>query len=122
MVIKMKLKDSWKLIILVVLAIIGSLLIYYNTQVKNNITSDEKKFKEEYESLNGKTNASNKKYLDVNISENNNIIYTSYEEIFNIIDNKKSAIIYFGFPECPWCRNAMPVLIEAASDYGVDQI
>ena len=50
MVIKMKLKDSWKLIILVVLAIIGSLLIYYNTQVKNNITSDEKKFKEEYES------------------------------------------------------------------------
>ena len=31
-------------------------------------------------------------------------------------------MIYFGFPECPWCRNAVPVLIETAKEIGIDKI
>lgn len=31
-------------------------------------------------------------------------------------------IIYFGFPECNWCRSAIPVLLKAAKENGVEQI
>ena len=33
-----------------------------------------------------------------------------------------SGVIYFGFPECPWCRNAVSVLLDAASETGIDKI
>lgn len=81
--------------------------------------TDSIKFKEEYESLNGKTNDNNKKYKTLNISEDNNIIYSSVDEIINILESG-TGVIYFGFPECPWCRNAVPVLLDAADETGSD--
>lgn len=30
--------------------------------------------------------------------------------------------IYFGFPQCPWCRNAVPVMNEAAEAVNLDEI
>ena len=42
------------------------------------------------------------------------------EEIFDILDG--TGIIYFGFPECPWCRNAVPVLLDAAEEVGIEKI
>lgn len=34
----------------------------------------------------------------------------------------EDAIIYFGFASCPWCRNAVPVLLDAAKELNVDKI
>lgn len=73
---------------------------------KDNKISDELKFKEEYEK-------DNDKYIKINIKENNNIIYADEEEIKNILDT--TGIIYFGFKDCPWCRNAIPVLIDTVA-------
>lgn len=85
-----------------------------------NINGDAIKFKKEYESLNG-TKSNNKEYKKVEISKNNPIKYSNYDEIIDVIKNK-TGIIYLGFPECPWCRNAVPVLLEAARDNNIDTI
>lgn len=73
-------------------------------------------FKQEYEELND-----NDKYIDVEIPSDNPIVYSSYDEIEDII-TEGTGVIYFGFPECPWCRNAVPQLIEAAKEVGLDKI
>ncbi len=96
-------------IIIIISALLISIAIYI---VYTN--TDNYKFASEYNSLNGKKTESGKTYLKVNI-KTNNVKYTSYKEVFDILDSK-TGIIYFGFPECPWCRNALPVLLEAADD------
>ena len=85
-----------------------------------NYESDSLKFKKEYESLNG-TKIGNHKVKNLSISKNNPIKYASYDEVIDVI-KKGTGIIYLGYPECPWCRSAIPVLLEAASDYKIDTI
>ena len=87
----------------------------------SNKESDAKKFKDEYESLNNKTSVSGHKIKSLKISSNNPIKYSNYDEIIDVIKNK-SGVIYLGYPDCPWCRTAVPVLLEAASDYKIDTI
>lgn len=79
------------------------------------------KFKEEYESYNGKQTSSGKDYLKVEIPEENVIVYSSISEVLDIIKNK-SGVIYFGFPTCPWCRNMVVPLLEAADSTSLDKI
>ncbi len=103
-------KLAQKIILCLVVLVIGIIsFIYLRPE------SMETHFKLEYESLNGKND-----YIDVNIPSDNNIVYADYEQIFDILDG--TGVIYFGYPECPWCRNAVPVLIEAAKEAEVDQI
>ena len=81
---------------------------------------DAEKFKEEYESLNEKK--SNGHIIkSIKISKNNPIKYSNYDEVLKVIKSG-TGIIYLGYPECPWCRTAIPVLLEAAKDYKIDTI
>lgn len=103
-------KLTQKVILCLVVLVIGVVsFIYLRPE------SMETHFKLEYESLNGKDN-----YIDVNIPSDNNIIYADYEQIFDVLEG--TGVIYFGFPECPWCRNAIPVLIDAAKESGIENI
>lgn len=87
-----------------------------------NKESDAIKFKNEYESLNGKNSKNGThKIKSLKISEDNPIKYATYDEVINVI-KKGTGIIYLGFPECPWCRSALPVLLESAKDYKIDTI
>ena len=45
----------------------------------------------------------------------------TYSDIKNLITSG-TGVIYFGFPECPWCRNAVPVLLDAAKESGINTI
>lgn len=81
---------------------------------------DGLKFKEEYEALNGQKNSNDKEYLSMSIDANNPIVYVSNDELMDVLDD--SGIVYFGYPECPWCRNAVPVLLEAAKALQVEKI
>lgn len=85
--------------------------------VKNNkITDDEKKIKAEYESFNGKTSlTSNKEYLEVKIPEKNGIKYASGKKIIEVL-TEGTGVIYFGFPECPWCRNMIVPFLEVMNE------
>lgn len=98
-----------------ILAIISYLGIRYNN------FNDSLKFKNEYESLNNKISYGKNKYNTMNISKNNPIKYSSYDEIIDIINNK-TGIIYLGYPECPWCRSAIPVLLDAAKNNKINKI
>ena len=83
--------------------------------------SDSKKFKNEYESLNG-TKVEGKSVRKVNIDKNNPFIYSSAEEVAKKIENKETFAVYFGFKECPWCRSVIESLIEVSSDLGLEEI
>ncbi len=84
--------------------------------------SDAKKFKNEYESLNGKTSSYGDKYRSVSIDKDNPFVYSSAEEIIDMIENKESFFVYFGDKQCPWCRSAIEKAIEVASMYDIDTI
>ncbi|MGN1344427.1 MAG: hypothetical protein ACI4U3_07590 [Traorella sp.] len=83
-------------------------------------SSDALKFKKEYESLNGKENDKGRDYVEISIPKENPMVYADIDTILEVLDS--NGVIYFGFAECPWCRNALPVLIEAAKEANVDTI
>jgi len=103
--------------VIVILLLVLGLGIYYFVSKE---TPDNVKFKEEYEALNGEK-LHGKTALTMNIPEDNNIKYASFDEIMEVLDSG-TGVIYFGFPECPWCRNAVPVLIDAAKEMEIDTI
>ena len=105
------------MVLLLAIILIKNLGTLDDSSIKNN---DAKEFKQEYENLNGVING-DKTIKAINIPEENPMVYATYEEIEDVITNK-TGVIYFGFPECPWCRNAVPVLIDAANEVGVDKI
>ncbi len=109
------------LIAILVVIILGVVFILTRDK-KETSSSDALKFKEEYESLNGtKRESDGASYNDVNIYEDNPIKYVTISEALNILDSEK-AVIYIGANWCPWCRNAVPVLIDTAKDYDVKKI
>ncbi len=84
--------------------------------------SDAQKFKESYESLNGTIRESDgATYQTIEISENNPVKYTSIEEMLKVMDSE-DAVIYVGGNWCPWCRNAVPVLLEVAKEFGLKNL
>ena len=117
-------KKKTKIIILIlILLLFGGLLTFFiiNNKNKKLITEDSLKFKEDYESVNGKKVSDELSYSSLDIPKNNPMKYSSYEEIFKILDNG-TGVIYLGFPECPWCRNIVPVLIDTALKSKVETI
>ena len=88
---------------------------------KETKDTDASKFKEEYESYNGEKTNSGKDYLEVSIPSDNVIKYSNITELLDVIKNK-SGVIYLGYPTCPWCRNAITPLLEAASSTSLDKI
>lgn len=84
------------------------------------LTKDEKKFREEYESLNGKKRGDHT-IMSIDIVSDNKMEYIDSKKAIDILEHK-TGIIYFGFPTCPWCRNVVPILIDVAKEIGVDKI
>lgn len=71
--------------------------------------------------LNGTTSVSDKEYLKVDVDKNNVMKYTSIDKIIDIIKNG-TGVIYLGYPECPWCRKAVPALLEVSESTSIDTI
>ncbi len=123
-----------KILIVILILLVGfsvGYIVLNNINDNDNKTSERtngnnektsNKFKVEYENLNGqKLENSDQKYLSIQIDEDNPMIYTSIDKIIDTIENG-TGIIYLGYPTCPWCRNAVPVLIDAAKDAEIDEI
>lgn len=104
-----------KKLMVVIDILLGTILVGIMTfGIYQYLKSDGEKFKAEYEALNNEN-------VNINISKNNPIKYVTLDEVFDIIQNK-TGVIYFGFPGCPWCRNMIPVLFEAAKNNNIDTI
>lgn len=105
--------------------IIGVILVFLLagcTKQEQKIKPDGERFKEEYESLNGKENTYEKEYRSLKLDKENPIIYKSPKEIIQMMDEKETFVIYFGFASCPWCRSVIPSLLEVAQDLGITEI
>ena len=99
------------------------IVVFSITGCTYKMSEDQKKFKEEYESLNGKkTEKGDNTYRKLNISKDNPFVYTTAEEVVEKINNKETFIVYFGFSKCPWCRSILEELIHAAKDKKVEKI
>ena len=114
------LKSKIIFIVVLVLCIFSFFAISKVAIIHNNDT-DSIKFKEEYESLNGKK-YKNKKIRDVKIEKDNPFVYKTAEEIVDLIENGESFIVYFGFSKCPWCRSMIETFIKTAKENNIDKI
>lgn len=107
----MKRKILIGVIILVTFFVGGGILLYFN---------DSLRFKLSYEYINY-VEYSNGKRIEVSIPADNRIKYLSEEELLKFLENG-TGILYFGYNTCPWCRNAIPVLINTVRDNDIDII
>ncbi len=89
---------------------------------KETVGKDAKKFKEDYEALNGVTIKDDMKHRSITIDEKNPIEYKTFEDIVKMIDNKESFVVYVGFSACPWCRSVIPYVLEVAKENKIDTI
>ena len=110
---------------LIALLIVGGFLTFKKPEKEENKptpTADAIKFKEEYEKLNGTIRESDgATYNSITIPEDNPIKYVDAKGALEVLKNE-TAIIYVGADWCPWCRNAVPVLIDAAKDTNMKTI
>lgn len=87
-----------------------------------SVNQDAISFKEEYESLNGVVNESNgKKTKELSISTINPVDILTEEETISLLEDG-TGILYLGFPECPWCRSMLPVLLQTLDNANVDKL
>lgn len=115
-------KDKRTIFLIIGIVIVIALAITYFITGKNN-NKDSIKFKEEYEELNGTIREKDGKEIrSVTIPENNPMIYSDEDEIVDMINNKETFVVYFGFEDCPWCRSVIPNLIASANDLGLEKI
>ena len=116
-------KEKRLLIIgLCVLVIVVGITTYFLIPKEKQIDyapNDEMLFKKEYELINGKSN-NDKEYLLLEIKEDTGVKYIGPDEAVELIANG-NGIIYFGFPTCPWCRNMLPVLLNALESNGINK-
>ncbi len=62
----------------------------------------------------------NEEELALEMSTYHNIHETDVRTIKQKMDYKETFVVYFGFPTCPWCYYAVPVLDKVASDNQMD--
>lgn len=89
---------------------------------KEETKTDALLFKEEYEGLNGKTNAKGVEHRSISIDEDNPFIYQTADQIVERINNGETFYVYFGDTQCPWCRSAIEVAISSAKEYNIETI
>lgn len=107
-------------IILIAAIIIVVLVVRENSKIEYR--EDALKFEEEYEALNNQGNDYNDKlYLELDISKENVIEYATEERIVEVLKDG-DGVIYFGFPNCPWCRAMINPLLETAKDNNIKKI
>lgn len=111
------------MIIIIIVFLFSIFMGYRYFEDKKETTSkDAVTFKKEYEALNNRVNPNNNKlYPEVSISNDNPVKYSSYDEIFEVLKSG-TGVIYLGFPECPWARNLVPVMLSAAKEVEIDTI
>lgn len=84
--------------------------------------NDALRFQHEYEIMNGQFNwEGSAQYQVLDIPDDNPFVYADEADLRALM-NGGTGVVYFGFPECPWCRTLLPVLLEAVADSEYDGI
>jgi len=86
-----------------------------------DVPATDQSVKIAFEALNGQTTSNGQPYLDVQIPEDNLFVPINEEDALKLLESGTGVII-FEFPECPWCRNMMPVVNQAAKEMALDKL
>lgn len=54
------------------------------------------------------------------INKDNQFIKSDMPSVLSILEKKQNAVVYFGFPKCPWCVEALPILNDVAKQQGIE--
>lgn len=103
------------------LSILLVLLLLTGCTSAFKVTDDSKKFKQEYEALNGELNSSGSEYLKVKINKANPFKYLTYEETMDFLENG-TGILFFSRPGCPYCRATLDATIKFAEENNIKRI
>lgn len=102
----------------IMLAVVATLV--FVTACHAEETTQPQLFEEEYEILNGQTTMDGEHtYSVIDVPSDNRVEYADLAQIQELLASG-TGVMYFGFPECPWCRTLVPVLFEAAAAAGYD--
>ncbi len=83
---------------------------------KKNVANDNKNYCNEEKGVCGIDEENILGYDELR-DENHIFVITSMDEAIQIFENKKNAILYFGYPGCPWCGEAVPIMNICAKKY-----
>lgn len=81
-----------------------------DTEVVDNISEETTKFKLEYDEFNDE--------IPMEIPDEVQISYLTEDELKTFFETG-TGIMYLGYPNCPWCRNALPTLMELSMKYDI---
>lgn len=118
----MNVKDNKKILVASLLVVLLIVSLLAKNLTENKVRNDSKRFQEEYESLNGTVRESDGAiYQSISIPIDNPIVYVDTKEALRVMKEEK-AIVYIGANWCPWCRNAVPVLLDVAKEKKIEKI
>lgn len=131
------LKKHIKKLIILVLAAVFLVCAYYAARkvyrhirrtvedeyfVSSGYDSSAERFKAEYEFYNGWDIGDGYFIRTLDIPSDNPMVYAFPDEVIQMIEEKQTFALYFGYPTCPWCRANMESILLAAADNGVQKI
>lgn len=109
------------LLLLMFMVMIG-IIAFKDKKEENIINTDAISFKNEYESLNNVVREKDGRTIkEISIDANNPVDILTEEEAITLLESG-TGIIYFGFPDCPWCRNMLPVLLQTLNNMSIDRL
>ncbi|MDY0280937.1 MAG: hypothetical protein RBR35_10300 [Salinivirgaceae bacterium] len=85
------------------------------------LPASDQSVKNAFEALNGQTAANGQPYMEVHIPEDSLFEPINEEDALQLLESGTGVLI-FEFPECPWCRNMMPVVNEAAKEMALSKL
>lgn len=118
-------KQRNKLYILfaIIFMLFASFCVYKLSAPSDGKMTDAIKFKNEYESLNNKIREnSDKKIRSIDIPKDNPFVYAEASDVIKMINQEESFIVYFGFPDCPWCQAYVGILNNVAKKEKIEKI
>lgn len=107
--------------LLIIVLLVVCVMTLTGCNKTQDILTDGEKFKKEYESFNGEKN-DYFEYRSLSINENNPFVYTTDDDVVQMIEDKETFYVYFGDPECPWCRSVIEQAVLAANENNINKI
>ena len=98
------------------------IMIVLTSCTKKETITDSLKFKEEYERLNGQKDSDGNDLVDLDIDEDNNVVYLTIESLIKKLEDKETFIVYFGYSSSNECRLVLPNLLKVAYRHGLDKL
>lgn len=109
------------LLLLFMFMIFVGIIAFRDKKEEISMNTDAINFKNEYESLNNVVNdKSGKTIKEISIDSSNPVDILTEEETVSLLENG-TGILYFGFPDCPWCRSMLPVLLKTLNNMSIDK-